>query len=109
MKHLLIGSIALAGVALSGCAMTPAEPAMPMAAEMKMPAMPGMTHYHAMLKAEGAAVSSGDLTEPAAFAQHERLTEMKMRLLGDRVSRRTAWKIAREQQWESTFDAEYPE
>ena len=54
-----------------------------------------------------AAVSSGDLTEPAAFAQHERLTEMKMRLLGDRVSRRTAWKIAREQQWESTFDAEY--
>ena len=59
MKHLLIGSIALAGVALSGCAMTPAEPAMPMAAEMKMPAMPGMTHYHAMLKAEGAAVSSG--------------------------------------------------
>ena len=30
-----------------------------------------------------------------------------MRLLGDRVSRRTAWKIAREQGWETTFDAEY--
>ncbi|MCX6522209.1 MAG: hypothetical protein NTZ21_16245 [Actinobacteria bacterium] len=54
-----------------------------------------------------AAVTSGELTEPAAFVQHERLTELKMRLLGDRVSRRTAWKIAREQHWESTFDAEY--
>ena len=27
--------------------------------------------------------------------------------LGDRVSRRTAWKIAREHGWETTFDAEY--
>ena len=30
-----------------------------------------------------------------------------MRLLNDRVSRRTAWKIAREQGWASTHDAEY--
>ena len=30
-----------------------------------------------------------------------------MRLLGDRVSRRTAWKIAREQGWNTTYDAEY--
>jgi predicted nucleic acid-binding protein len=30
-----------------------------------------------------------------------------MRLLGDRVSRRTAWRIAREQGWDSTHDAEY--
>ncbi len=30
-----------------------------------------------------------------------------MRLLGDRMSRRTAWKIAREQGWETTYDAEY--
>ena len=30
-----------------------------------------------------------------------------MRLLGDRVSRRTAWKIAREQGWATTLDAEY--
>ena len=30
-----------------------------------------------------------------------------MRLLGDRVSRRTTWKIAREQGWETTYDAEY--
>jgi predicted nucleic acid-binding protein len=54
-----------------------------------------------------AAVRSGEITEAAALQRHERLTEMKMRLLGDRVSRRTAWKIAREQGWDTTFDAEY--
>ena len=54
-----------------------------------------------------ASVRDGDITEEVALQRHERLTEMKMRLLGDRVSRRTAWKIAREQGWETTFDAEY--
>lgn len=50
---------------------------------------------------------NGDLTEELALRHHERLTELKMRLLGDRVSRRTAWKIAREQGWDTTYDAEY--
>jgi predicted nucleic acid-binding protein len=54
-----------------------------------------------------AAVRDGEITEEVALQRHERLTEIKMRLLGDRVSRRTAWKIAREQGWETTFDAEY--
>lgn len=53
------------------------------------------------------AVRHGDLTEAQALERHERLTALKMRLLGDRVSRRTAWKIAREQGWETTYDAEY--
>ncbi len=53
------------------------------------------------------AVRRGELTEDVALEHHERLTELKMRLLGDRVSRRTAWKIAREQNWETTYDAEY--
>ncbi len=53
------------------------------------------------------AVQHGDLAEDLALQHHERLTELKMRLLGDRVSRRTAWKIAREQGWGSTYDAEY--
>jgi hypothetical protein len=35
------------------------------------------------------------------------MTEMKVRLLNDRVSRRTAWRIAQEQGWETTFEAEY--
>jgi predicted nucleic acid-binding protein len=54
-----------------------------------------------------AAVRNGEITEQVALQRHERLTEMKMRLLGDRVSRRTAWKLAREHGWETTFDAEY--
>jgi predicted nucleic acid-binding protein len=53
------------------------------------------------------AVRRGDLTEDLALQHHERLIELKMRLLGDRVSRRTAWRIAREQGWETTYDAEY--
>jgi predicted nucleic acid-binding protein len=53
------------------------------------------------------AVGRGELTEGEALEQHERLTELKMRLLGDRVSRRTAWKIARELGWDTTYDAEY--
>jgi predicted nucleic acid-binding protein len=52
-------------------------------------------------------VRNGDLTEEEALRRHERFTELKMRLLGDRVSRRTAWKIARTNGWDTTFDAEY--
>ena len=53
------------------------------------------------------AVSRGDLTEEAALRRHDVLTKLRMRLLSDQVSRRTAWRIAREQGWESTYDAEY--
>src|SRR5689334_4216267 len=53
------------------------------------------------------AVQRGELSESAALERHERLTELKMRLLGDRVSRRTAWKIARQQRWDTIFEAEY--
>ena len=52
-------------------------------------------------------VSRGELDEAEALLMHERLTEVKMRLLGDRVSRRTAWRIAREQGWDTIGDAEY--
>jgi predicted nucleic acid-binding protein len=52
-------------------------------------------------------VRNGDITEEVALRHHERFTELKMRLLGDRVSRRTAWKIARTNGWDTTFDAEY--
>jgi predicted nucleic acid-binding protein len=53
------------------------------------------------------AVRRGELTEETALQRHERLTELKMRLLGDRVSRRTAWRLATEQGWASTHEAEY--
>ncbi|KUL36103.1 hypothetical protein [Streptomyces regalis] len=52
-------------------------------------------------------VSCGELDEVEALRMHERLTEVKMRLLGDRVSRRTAWRIAREHGWDTIGDAEY--
>ena len=52
-------------------------------------------------------VRRGERSEQAALALHERMTEVKMRLLGDRVSRGTAWKIARQQDWDSLRDAEY--
>jgi predicted nucleic acid-binding protein len=52
-------------------------------------------------------VRSGKRTEKAARATHERVTELKMRLLGDRMSRGTAWRIAREHDWETLRDAEY--
>lgn len=54
-----------------------------------------------------ARVRSGELAEAEALQLHERLTELKMRLLGDRVSRRTAWRIAREQGWDTIGNAEY--
>jgi predicted nucleic acid-binding protein len=47
------------------------------------------------------------LTEQAALELHERITGVKMRLLGDRVSRRTAWQIARDRGWSTLTEAEY--
>jgi predicted nucleic acid-binding protein len=52
-------------------------------------------------------VRRGLRTESEALERHERMTEVKMRLLGDRVSRRTAWRIAREHDWDRLRDAEY--
>lgn len=51
-------------------------------------------------------VVRGDLAETDGLRLHESMTELKIRLLGDRVSRRTAWKIAREHGW-TIRDAEY--
>ncbi len=53
------------------------------------------------------AVRRGDLTEQAALDRHDAMTGVKVRLLGDRVSRRVAWQIAREHDLRSTADAEY--
>jgi predicted nucleic acid-binding protein len=52
-------------------------------------------------------VLAGRRTDMEAMACHDRMTELKLRLLGDRVSRRTAWRLAREQGWETLRDAEY--
>ncbi len=52
-------------------------------------------------------VRGGTLTEQTALELHERITGVKMRLLGDRVSRRTAWQIARDRDWSTLTEAEY--
>lgn len=52
-------------------------------------------------------VRRGQRTDKAALETHERMTELKMRLLGDRGSRGMAWRIAREHDWATLRDAEY--
>jgi hypothetical protein len=54
-----------------------------------------------------AAVRRNELAERAALELHTRMTELKMRLLGDRVSRRTAWNLATEHDWDGLSAAEY--
>ena len=53
------------------------------------------------------AVRAGEQTPQEGRALLERVTELKIRLLGDRVSRGTAWRIAEELGWDDTADAEY--
>lgn len=52
-------------------------------------------------------VQRGERTEKDALAVHTRATETKIRLLGDRMSRRTAWNLAVEHGWPDLRDAEY--
>lgn len=52
-------------------------------------------------------VRDGRLEEKAGLAELERLAGLRIRLLGDRVSRATAWKIASRLGWPDLGDAEY--
>ncbi len=52
-------------------------------------------------------VRSGDLDAAEAHAMLDRITTMRIRLLGDRVSRAVAWRIAEQLKWDDTADAEY--
>jgi predicted nucleic acid-binding protein len=49
----------------------------------------------------------GTLSPEAAREQLDRLTSMRVRLLGDRVSRAVAWKIAEQLDWDDTTNAEF--
>jgi predicted nucleic acid-binding protein len=49
----------------------------------------------------------GDLDSKEARAVLDVITTMRIRLLGDRVSRATAWRIAEEHHWANIVDAEY--
>lgn len=50
---------------------------------------------------------AGLLDEKAARAQLTGLATLRIRLLGDRVSRATAWRIARQLGWDDVGPAEY--
>jgi predicted nucleic acid-binding protein len=52
-------------------------------------------------------VRAGIRTRDEARALLDPLTALKIRLLGDRVSRGTAWKIAEELDWDDIREAEY--
>lgn len=62
------------------------------------------SHVLSMLYRE---VKAGSLDEATARDQLEGLATLKIRLLGDRVSRATAWKLARQLGWDDTALAEY--
>ena len=49
----------------------------------------------------------GKLSREEAREQLDRLTTMRIRLLGDRVSRAVAWKIAEQLDWDDTTNAEF--
>jgi predicted nucleic acid-binding protein len=52
-------------------------------------------------------VARGEVPANVALEQLEKVWQIKIRLLGDAVLRRLAWKIADRMAWESTYDAEY--
>lgn len=51
-------------------------------------------------------VRAGTLAEQDVRGLHDRITEIPVRLLGDRVSRGRAWRLAREADWPDLQDAE---
>lgn len=53
------------------------------------------------------AVRAGELTDAEGRAALEGLAGLKIRLLGDRVSRATAWQLATRLGWEDPAPAEY--
>jgi predicted nucleic acid-binding protein len=59
------------------------------------------------LSAMHEATQRGEITAHDAQAVLARVGKLKIRLLGDAVLRRVAWKVADELGWASTYDAEY--
>ena len=53
------------------------------------------------------AVHRGEMTEKDARGLLDYVRGLRIRLLGDRVLQRVAWKVADQLGWPDTFDAEY--
>ena len=53
------------------------------------------------------AARRGEITATEGIERVTRINSMKVRFLGDKVLQRTAWKVADQLGWETTFDAEF--
>jgi predicted nucleic acid-binding protein len=53
------------------------------------------------------AACRGELSAAEGLERVTRINSLKVRFLGDKVLQRTAWRVADELGWESTFDAEF--
>lgn len=53
------------------------------------------------------AVRRGEVAEKEAAAQLDYVRSLRVRLLGDRVLQRVAWRVADRLDWPDTFSAEY--
>lgn len=53
------------------------------------------------------AVNRGEMTNEEAEQRLDYVRELRIRLLGDRVLQKVAWKVADQLGWSDTFDAEY--
>jgi predicted nucleic acid-binding protein len=53
------------------------------------------------------AARRGEISAADGLERVTRINSLKVRFLGDKVLQRTAWRVADELGWETTFDAEY--
>jgi indolepyruvate ferredoxin oxidoreductase alpha subunit len=53
------------------------------------------------------AARRGEISAPEGIERVTRINSLKIRFLGDKVLQRTAWKVADQLGWETTFDAEF--
>jgi len=49
----------------------------------------------------------GEISVAEGIEQVTRMNSLKIRFLGDKVLQRTAWRVAHELAWETTYDAEF--
>jgi predicted nucleic acid-binding protein len=53
------------------------------------------------------AARRGEISAAQGIEQVTRINSLKVRFLGDKVLQRTAWKVADQLGWETTYDAEF--
>ena len=53
------------------------------------------------------AARRGEISAAEGIERVTRINSLKVRFLGDKVLQRTAWKVAAQLDWETTYDAEF--